>query len=226
MIKKITSKKIPINEYENEIRYFAESDDGFDGNAQGYGYKSVEKLKKAYWWYKEGDNWKKKVQNRRIDILTYFRINKNSNELYGKLLDFFHPDNAIYLMKERETYDRNSFLDYYNNMEKPLDEILQNLHIDFSSLADFFTSLYEEEEKLKQRYANQLREKRRRNKINERKQKQLKKYGNDFFVLRKKIKIYCETNSIPCPKTNSKKNNWFKHLSTEKQEIIRNIVIK
>jgi len=84
-------------------------------------------------------------------------------------------------MKERKTHSHNTFLDYYNNMEKPLNEILQNLHIKFSSLADFFNSLYEEEEKLKQRCADQLREKRRRNKINERKQKQLKKYGNDFL---------------------------------------------
>ncbi|MBX8638545.1 MAG: hypothetical protein KIY11_09355, partial [Thermoplasmata archaeon] len=36
----------------NETRYFAETGDGFDGTTQGYGYRSMEKLNKAYWYFK------------------------------------------------------------------------------------------------------------------------------------------------------------------------------
>lgn len=222
---KIISKKVSKNEYETEVRYFAETDDGFDGSAQGYGYKSEEKLQKAYWWYKNGDAWKDKVKDRQNKILTHFRTNKEYAELYENLVEFFHPDNAFYLMKDGNTYDKKSFLDYYSTKKEHLNDVLQTLHIRFSSLADFFTSLYEEEEKLKQRRYSQVEENRKKNKNAERRQNLLKKYGNDFFDLRKKITIYCKTNDISCPHTNAKIHEWFKHLPTEKQETIRNITL-
>lgn len=55
---KIESKYVDINGIK-EKRYFAETRNGFDGTAQGYGYKSKQKIYKAYWYFENKDKIKK-----------------------------------------------------------------------------------------------------------------------------------------------------------------------
>ena len=51
----ITTKIIEDDVGNTETRYFGKTEDSFDGTAQGYGFKSKEKLEKAYWFYKNRD---------------------------------------------------------------------------------------------------------------------------------------------------------------------------
>ena len=92
---KITTKQIKTNEFETEIRYFAETNDDFDGNAQGYGYKSIEKLKKAHWFYKN----KGKLRSMEHQAKKFLKSNPEIKKL---LNDYFSADNHIYALKNRE----------------------------------------------------------------------------------------------------------------------------
>ena len=79
-----------------EARYFAETDDGFDGTAQGYGYKSMEKLQKAYWYYKNKD----KIRAKKKEARRFLRENPKINRL---LKNYFSVDNCVYALKCGET---------------------------------------------------------------------------------------------------------------------------
>lgn len=91
----ITTKQINVNEFETETRYFAKTDDGFDGTAQGYGYKSIEKLKKAYWFYKN----KGKLKQNKNKAKKFLKNNPDINYL---LKDYFNVDNMICALKDGE----------------------------------------------------------------------------------------------------------------------------
>jgi len=53
----IIPKRVPVQDW-HETRYFVETNDGFDGTAQGYGYRSPQNIYRAYSYYVK--NWKDK----------------------------------------------------------------------------------------------------------------------------------------------------------------------
>jgi hypothetical protein len=99
----ITTKQIKVNEFETETRYFAKTDDGFDGTAQGYGYKSIEKLKKAYWFYKN----KGKLKTLEKEAKKFLKENPDIKKL---LNEYFSADNYICAWKDREELSFDTLL--------------------------------------------------------------------------------------------------------------------
>ncbi len=78
-----------------ETRYFAESDDGFDGTAQGYGYKSIEKINKAYWFFKNKD----KINLNKKDAKKFLKLNQDVKECLSK---YFSCENHVFAFKNGE----------------------------------------------------------------------------------------------------------------------------
>lgn len=88
----------------SETRYFAETEDGFDGTAQGYGYKSKEKLEKAYWFYKNRD----KINAKKSKANEFLKENPQIKRL---LWNYFSPQNYLYAFKDGEELTVESFLE-------------------------------------------------------------------------------------------------------------------
>lgn len=99
----ITTKIIEDNVGNVETRYFAKTHDGFDGTAQGYGYKSKEKLQKAYWFYKNRDTINAKKNKAK-------RFLKENPDIKRLLNDYFSAQNYVYAFKDGEELTIESFL--------------------------------------------------------------------------------------------------------------------
>lgn len=100
----ITTKIIEDGVGNTETRYFGKIDDGFDGTAQGYGYKSKEKLEKAYWFYKNKD----KIKAKKNKAKKFLKDNPNIKRL---LDNYFSAQNYVYAFKEGEEFTMESFLE-------------------------------------------------------------------------------------------------------------------
>lgn len=100
----ITTKIIEDNEGNSETRYFGKTDDSFDGNAQGYGYKSKEKLEKAYWFYKNRD----KINAKKNQAKKFLKENPQMKRL---LNNYFSVQNYVYAFKDGEELTMESFLE-------------------------------------------------------------------------------------------------------------------
>jgi len=99
----IITKQIKVNEFETETRFFAKTDDHFDGTAQGYGYKSVGKLNKAYWFYKN----KEKLKTLENEAKKFLKENPDVKKL---LNEYFSADNYICACKDREELSFDTLL--------------------------------------------------------------------------------------------------------------------
>lgn len=99
----ITTKQVKANEFETETRFFAKTDDRFDGTAQGYGYKSIEKLNKAYWFYKNKGKLKKLEHEAKKFLKENLGIKKLLNE-------YFSDDNLLYALKDRRKISFDTLL--------------------------------------------------------------------------------------------------------------------
>jgi uncharacterized protein YdcH (DUF465 family) len=124
---KIIEKSIQVDEFITETRYFAETDDGFDGTAQGYGYKSLEKLNKAYWYFKN----RHKLENLKGEARRFLRKNP---EIAKMLDDYFSVDNCLYAAKGGETLSIGSLLedlkrDNLPNREEIIAKLVANKHL-------------------------------------------------------------------------------------------------
>ena len=71
LIKKEIDKSEEYGFPVKETRWFAESEDGFDGSAQGYGYKTPQAVYKAYSYFKNT----KKRKNTSIQIKKFLKEN-------------------------------------------------------------------------------------------------------------------------------------------------------
>jgi len=81
--------KIETKKIKNEIRFFAEeADPGFDGTANGYGFKSVEKLKKSYWFFQNKD----RLKNLEMEAKDFLKQNPDVKQI---LNDYFDADWCI-----------------------------------------------------------------------------------------------------------------------------------
>jgi hypothetical protein len=93
---KIEKRTVKINEYITETRYFAETEDGFDGTAQGYGYKSLEKLHKAYWFFKN----RNRLNDLKAEAKKFLKENPDVTKI---IREFFSMENLLDAAKNRET---------------------------------------------------------------------------------------------------------------------------
>jgi len=107
---KIIQKEIKTgNEpWEKEIRYFSETNDGFDGTAQGYGYKSVQAINKAYWFFKN----KNKLTKQQNDAKQFLSDNLN---VKSALKSYFNCENNFWMVKEGINISIKHFCDYYKS---------------------------------------------------------------------------------------------------------------
>lgn len=115
----ITTKIIEDGVGNTETRYFGKIDDGFDGTAQGYGYKSKEKLEKAYWFYKNKD----KIKAKKNKAKKFLKDNPNIKRL---LDNYFSAQNYVYAFKEGEEFTMESFLETIK--EEGNFEVIQKLN--------------------------------------------------------------------------------------------------
>lgn len=108
----ITSKTIQTGddiEFLNyETRYFAESDDGFDGTAQGYGYKSKQKLILAYWYFLN----KNKIKSLKGETKRFMKDNPEIKKLFD---NYFDESNCLDYAKNN---DEMSIQDFINIISK------------------------------------------------------------------------------------------------------------
>jgi hypothetical protein len=86
-----------------EIRWFTQTDDGFDGTAGGYGYKTPEKLYAAYWFFKNQD----KILALKAEARKYL---KDNDDVSFALRSYFHPDNCFYRLKDGEDSSIKNFI--------------------------------------------------------------------------------------------------------------------
>lgn len=115
----ITTKIIEDNVGNTETRYFGETGDGFDGTAQGYGYKSKEKLEKAYWFYKNKD----KINAKNNKAKKFLKENPQIKRL---LDEYFSAQNYLYAFKDGGELTMESFLELLE--EEGNLEIMQKLN--------------------------------------------------------------------------------------------------
>ncbi len=96
----------------NETRYFAETGDGFDGTTQGYGYRSMEKLNKAYWYFKNRNRLEGEKGSAK-------KLLKDNRALAKLLRDYFSADNYLYALKGGETLSVQSLIEDLKQYERP-----------------------------------------------------------------------------------------------------------
>jgi hypothetical protein len=103
----ITSKTIQVGEDiefpSYETRYFAESNDGFDGTAQGYGYKSKQKLILAHWYFLN----KNKIKSWKGETK---RFMKDNPEIKRLLNNYFDVSNCLDYAKNNEEMSIQDFI--------------------------------------------------------------------------------------------------------------------
>jgi hypothetical protein len=106
--KNIISREVRIDEYQKETRWFSDSERGFDGTAGGYGYRTLEKLRKAYWYSKNrhkiasNDNGAK-------------RFLKDNPEIRRVLAEYFSAENYVVAWKEKEELSFDGLLEDIKN---------------------------------------------------------------------------------------------------------------
>ena len=90
-------KKIIENNHDGfiqcETRWFVETNDGFDGTAQGYGYKSPQSLYKAYHYFKNKNKYKKNNQ----EIKTFL---KNNPDIKNEFEKYFDAQESLWRLKD------------------------------------------------------------------------------------------------------------------------------
>ena len=99
-----------------ELRYFVETNDGFDGTAQGYGYKSHQAIYKAYSYFKNRDKYK----NQAKEIKRFLEENKDVKEV---LDNYLSEDECLWRLKDG---DPTSMEDLFLDLEES-PEIIEKL---------------------------------------------------------------------------------------------------
>lgn len=101
-----------------EPRWFVETNDGFDGAAQGYGYKSPAKLYKAYWFFKN----RGKIEDAQRLAQTF--LGKNL-DVKAYLDTYFSEIECFYRLKEG---DSTSIKDLIESSRQEDTKIVEKLH--------------------------------------------------------------------------------------------------
>src|SRR5439155_1315964 len=84
--------------------------DGFDGTAQGYGYKTKQNLLKARWYFLNQD----KIRAAQNEAQEWLKANPEAAQ---KLNEYTSEDNLLYSHKDGEEVSLRTFLDAYRESE-------------------------------------------------------------------------------------------------------------
>lgn len=124
----ITTKKVEDTTGNTSLRYFGETKDGFDGTAQGYGYKSKQKLMKAYWFHQN----KHKIKGLKSEAKQFLKDNPKIKKIVE---DYFSEDNCFYAMKDGEILSIKNLIidlktdDALENKSEIIDILNKNKHL-------------------------------------------------------------------------------------------------
>ena len=101
----LTKKEIKTGDepWEKEERWFTKTDDGFDGTAQGYGYKTPKKLYAAYWFFKNKD----KINQSKKDVIKFLKENPDVKK---ELKSYFDENECFYRAKDGEDTSFKDFM--------------------------------------------------------------------------------------------------------------------
>ena len=116
-------KKEITHEYDVETRWFVETNDGFDGTANGYGYKSPQKLYKAYWYFKNKD----KFKSLRKEVIKFLKENPDIKQIID---DYMDPDWQLDRWKDNEPTsipDLIELIEHYDDMSEK-EKIIEKLN--------------------------------------------------------------------------------------------------
>lgn len=106
-----------------ETRWFVETNDGFDGSAQGYGYKSPQAVYKAYAYFKSKDK-------RKAETDTIENFLKDNPDIRKALNSYMDGDWAIDRMKDGEDSSIENMIEYFKEDEPAMVKKLQdNKHL-------------------------------------------------------------------------------------------------
>jgi hypothetical protein len=92
---RITRKTVHTGPFRSETRYFADTGDSFDGTAQGYGFRTIAKLYKAYWFFKN----RPRLEALRLEARTFLRENPRAA---AALREYFSAERAVWAWKDGE----------------------------------------------------------------------------------------------------------------------------
>jgi len=93
-------------------RWFVETNDGFDGTAHGYGYKTPQAVYRAYAYFKNKD--KREEQDKEVrDLL------KNNPDIKEALDNYLNEDNCFYRLKDGEETSMSGLIEEVIDDEKP-----------------------------------------------------------------------------------------------------------
>jgi hypothetical protein len=104
----IETKMVQDGEGNNVVRWFAKTNDGFDGTAQGWGYKTKEKLMKAYWFYQN----RHKINDMKIETKKFLTENPKIKRI---LSNYFSVENELDALKNGESLSFESLMEDLND---------------------------------------------------------------------------------------------------------------
>ena len=105
--------------WEKETRWFTETEDGFDGTAQGYGYKTPKKLYVAYWFFKNKD----KINQSKGDAIRFLKENP---EVKKELKSYFDEDNSFHRAKDGDDTSLKDFV--FRATNSNMTEVVEKLN--------------------------------------------------------------------------------------------------
>jgi hypothetical protein len=118
-------KKEIIKNGDKIFKWFVETDDGFDGTADGYGYNSPQKLYNAYWYFKN----KSKSTSLRREVYNFLKENPDIKQIIDDYMDLDWqldrlkdneptsiPDLIELIEDDNDIIDKNNIIKRLNNV--------------------------------------------------------------------------------------------------------------
>jgi len=122
LIKKEIDKSEDYGVPVKETRWFVETNDGFDGTANGYGYKTPQAIYKAYAYFKSKDQ--RKQQGK--EIKQFLASNPDIRDAFD---EYFHESNCIYRLKDREPTSVENMITYIEDQPEVVKKLQENKHL-------------------------------------------------------------------------------------------------
>ena len=122
LIKKEIDKSEDYGVPVKETRWFVETNDGFDGTANGYGYKTPQAIYKAYAYFKSKDQ-------RKAEAKTVKQFLKENPDIVAVLGDYCSEWCSIDRLKNGEPTSVENLLEYLGDKPDVAKKLLDNKHL-------------------------------------------------------------------------------------------------
>lgn len=119
LIKKEIDKSEEYGVPVKETRWFVETNDGFDGAAQGYGYKTPQAIYKAYAYFKSKGH-------RMVETKTAKQFLKDNPDIKAALSNYLDVDESVWRLKDGEPTSIENMLEYIGEDQPEIAKKLQN----------------------------------------------------------------------------------------------------